>query len=293
MSLVRLQAPRTTRRAKHVYHATRPTADSRADSHRVSHPQEAVYPALPALARGSACPLKLDKTGKKLVFPHTTQVIIRDIDPPQGKPITVQLYKEHGYSVTTATMAPSGCYVASGDNKGNLRIWACDNPDQIMKLETVLFSGPILDVAWSADSQRLIGVGAGANMFGKVIMWDSGNSVGEIGGHTKQINSCAFKPTRPFRIVTGGEEGKVNYYEGPPFKFKATPKTHERFVNTVRFSPDGARFFSSSSDMSIAVYDGKEGTLIVEKKVRARCHGRRCGRCARSAVRGSDEGRVG
>jgi len=93
--------------------------------------------------------------------------------------------------------------------------------------------------------------------------------VGEIGGHTKQINSCAFKPTRPFRIVTGGEEGKVNYYEGPPFKFKATPKTHERFVNTVRFSPDGARFFSSSSDMSIAVYDGKEGTLIVEKKVHA------------------------
>jgi len=230
---------------------------------------EAVYPAFPALARGSACPLKVDKTGKKLLFPHDRQVIIRDIDPAQGKPIAVQLYKDHGYPVTAATMAPSGCYVASGDNKGTVRIWACDNPDQILKLETPLFAGQVLDIAWSADSQRLIGVGAGANSFGKVIMWDSGNSVGEIGGHTKQINSCAFKTTRPFRIATGGEEGKVNFYEGPPFKFKATPKTHERFVNTVRFSPDGARFFSSSSDASVAVYDGKEGTLIIEKKVHA------------------------
>ena len=70
-----------------------------------------------------------------------------------------------------------------------------------------------------------MGVGMGAQLMGKVIMWDSGNSVGEISGHMKKINACSYKSTRPFRIVTGGEEGKVNFYEGPPFKYKATPKT--------------------------------------------------------------------
>jgi len=125
----------------------------------------------------------------------------------------------------------------------------------------------VLDLAWSGDSQRLLGCGDGSQVYGKVIMWDSGNSVGEISGHAKKVNSCAFKSSRPFRLVTGGEDNKVNFYEGPPFKYKATVKTHERFVNMVRFSPDGARFFSVSSDMFVAVYDGKDGSLTLEKKV--------------------------
>ena len=41
-------------------------------------------------------------------------------------------------------------------------------------------------------------------------MWDSGNSVGEVGGgHIKKIVSCAYKPTRPFRVVTGSEDLKA------------------------------------------------------------------------------------
>ena len=50
-------------------------------------------------------------------------------------------------------------------------------------------------------------------------MWDSGNPVGEFDGISKRCNSCDFKPSRPFRIVTGAEDFKTNLYEGPPFKF--------------------------------------------------------------------------
>ena len=41
---------------------------------------------------------------------------------------------------------------------------------------------------------------------------------------------------------------QVNFYEGPPFKFKGTAKSHERFPNCVRYSPDGQKFFSVGSD---------------------------------------------
>ena len=44
--------------------------------------------------------------------------------------------------------------------------------------------------------------------------------MGEFDGHSRRVLSCAFKPTRPFRIVTCGEDFLVNFYEGPPFKFK-------------------------------------------------------------------------
>ena len=194
---------------------------------------------------------------------------MRDVEPKADGTLGVMLYTQHSYPVTCACMAPSGCYIASGDDHGNLRVWACDTPDQILKLETPLFAGAILDIAWSGDSQRILAVGDGGAVFGKVIMWDSGNSVGEIAGHSKKINSCSFKTTRPFRLCTGGEDNKVGFFEGPPFKWKATPKTHDRFVNTTRFSPDGARFFSSSSDSVVAVYDGKDGSLTLEKKVHA------------------------
>ena len=54
----------------------------------------------------------------------------------------------------------------------------------------------------------------------QVFTWDSGNNVGEIAGHAKLLISCAFKTTRPFRIMTGSEDNSVILHEGPPFKLK-------------------------------------------------------------------------
>lgn len=76
--------------------------------------------------------------------------------------------------------------------------------------------------------------------------WDSGSNVGEFDGHSRRVLSCAFKPTRPFRIVTCGEDFLVNFYEGPPFKFKLssrsditkhTRKKEDRFSISVLFPP--------------------------------------------------------
>jgi len=52
--------------------------------------------------------------------------------------------------------------------------------------------------------------------------------VGEISGHSKFINNIAYKPTRPFRVVTAGEDKGVGFYEGPPFKYKSMFKVGPR-----------------------------------------------------------------
>eukprot|EP00966_Prymnesium_polylepis_P007807 179484-Prymnesium_polylepis.1 len=228
-----------------------------------------VIPCLPTLTRGQASPLKTSPDGKKLLYALGRTVVIRDVEPPAGGMIKAQLYTQHQYEVTAVAMAPSGCYMATGDKTGTMRIWACDNPEQILKLETAMFGGAILDIAWSPDNSRVAAVGDGREIFGKVIMWDSGNSVGEISGHSKKVNSCAFKQTRPFRICTGGEDGVVNFYEGPPFKFKALAARHTNFVNCVRYSPSGAYFFSVSNDMKLMLFDGKDGSLLKEHKPHA------------------------
>ena len=53
-----------------------------------------------------------------------------------------------------------------------------------------------------------------------MFLWDSGSSVGEITGHSKFINSIDYRPVRPFRVVTAGEDKSVGWFEGPPFRFK-------------------------------------------------------------------------
>ncbi|XP_020251813.1 actin-interacting protein 1-2-like [Asparagus officinalis] len=98
----------------------------------------------------------------------------------------------------------------------------------------------------------------------RAFMWDSGSTVGEFDGHSKRVLSCTFKPTRPFRVVTGGEDFIVNFYEGPPFKFKLSHREHTNFVNCVRYSPDGNRFITVSSDKKGVIYDGKTAEKIGE-----------------------------
>ena len=56
--------------------------------------------------------------------------------------------------------------------------------------------------------------------FGHVFMAETGTSVGEISGQSKPINSCDFRPARPFRLITGSEDNTIAVFEGPPFKFK-------------------------------------------------------------------------
>lgn len=50
--------------------------------------------------------------------------------------------------------------------------------------------------------------------FGHVFLVDTGTSNGDIMGPTKAINSCDFRPARPFRVITGSEDNSVAVFEG-------------------------------------------------------------------------------
>lgn len=179
-------------------------------------------------------------------------------------PALADVYTEHSCAVNVAKYSPSGFYIASGDASGKIRIWDTVNKEHILKNEFQPIGGPIKDIAWSADSQRMVVVGEGRERFGHVFMADTGTSVGEISGQSKPINSCDFRPARPFRIVTGSEDNTIGVFEGPPFKFKMTKQEHTRFVQAVRYSPDGKYFASAGFDGKVFLYDGTSSDLIGE-----------------------------
>lgn len=77
-----------------------------------------------------------------------------------------------------------------------------------------IISGRINDIAWDGDSQRIIAVGDGRERFGHCITADSGNSVGEISGHSSVINSVSIRQQRPLRAATGSDDSSVVFLHG-------------------------------------------------------------------------------
>lgn len=137
-------------------------------------------------------------------------------------------------------------------------MWDCTGSGTT-KGEYQIISGRINDLAWDGDSQRLIAVGHGKEKFGHCITADSGNSVGEIKGHTEQINCVSIRQQRPLRAATAGDDMSTVFYHGAPFKFNTSFKRHQRFVYGLAFSPDGSTLVSVGADRKIFLYDGKTG----------------------------------
>ncbi|GAB1519155.1 WD40 repeat-like protein [Rhizoctonia solani] len=146
----------------------------------------------------------------------------------------------------------------------SVRIWDIAGTDQTLKNEKKAISGRINDLAWDADSQRIIAVGDGKERFGVAFNAESGNSTGDITGHSKVLNATSIRHKRPFRAVTAGDDNTIVFYTGVPFKYDSIISTHTRFVQDVQFSPSGDVFASVGSDMKAFLYNGETGETLSE-----------------------------
>jgi len=216
--------------------------------------------ATPETFRGKPVHLGGDPKGDNILYGCGSTVVIRSLK----NPALCDTYSEHSKPCTVARYAPSGYYIASADTSGVVKIWDTTQAEHPLKLELKPLSGPILDMVWSDDSKRIVVVGEGREKYGAAFFWDSGASVGEITGHSKAICSVDFKQTRPYRVVTGSEDFGVNWFEGPPFKYKNSLKEHTRYVNCVRFNKQGTHFITVGSDKKGFIYDGKDATKVGE-----------------------------
>lgn len=228
-----------------------------------------LYPPQPATARSRATNISYDAVHDRIAYATGKSIIVRPLDP-NNTSIPVRQFTKHIYPTTVATFAPSGNYIASGDESGAVKIWdtalggdGSPFEQPYIKSEFQILSGPIRSIAWDADSSRIIAVGSGKDKFGHCFTWDSGNSIGEIQGHSDTVNSVDIKPQRPYRAATVGDDKALVFFTGPPFKFdKSIRGNHTNSVKVVKFSPDGKWLVSVGSDRIIVVYDGKTGEFV-------------------------------
>ncbi|KAI9875457.1 MAG: WD40 repeat-like protein [Pleopsidium flavum] len=216
-----------------------------------------IWAASPSTTRGQPTQLSADPKGERIAYASNKSIFLRSID---NSAISTQ-YTAHTAQTTVARFSPSGYYVASGDVSGSVRVWDCVGEGST-KGDYHIIGGRINDLAWDGDSQRIIAVGNGKERFGHCITADSGNSVGEISGHSSQINSVSIRQQRPLRAATGSDDTSIVFYHGAPFKFNTSLRgQHNNFVYGVAFSPDGANLVSVGADRKVCLYDGKSGEV--------------------------------
>jgi WD repeat-containing protein 1 (actin-interacting protein 1) len=148
-----------------------------------------------------------------------------------------------------------------------VRVWDCSpNGSGATKGEYAIISGRINDIAWDGDSQRVIAVGDGKQRYGHCVTADSGNTVGEITGHSAQVSAVSIRQQRPLRAATAGDDKNVVFYHGAPFKFNDIlgRGNHANYIYGVAFSPDGSHLVSVGGDKKIWIYDGKTGEVKTE-----------------------------
>ncbi|KAL1982540.1 hypothetical protein VTN96DRAFT_1197 [Rasamsonia emersonii] len=216
---------------------------------------EYIWAASPSTTRGQPTQLASDAKGERLAYASNKSIFLRSID----NPTIAKQYTEHKAQTTVARFSPSGFYVASGDASGTVRVWDCVG-EGITKGEYPIVTGRINDLAWDGDSQRIIAVGDGKQRYGHCFTADSGNSVGEIYGHTQPINSVSIRQQRPLRAAAAGDDKTLVFYHGAPFKFNTGIRDkHTNYIYGVAFSPDGSHLVSVGGDRRIWLYDGKTG----------------------------------
>ncbi|KAF4591811.1 WD40 repeat-like-containing domain protein [Ophiocordyceps camponoti-floridani] len=212
-----------------------------------------ILAAAPVTTRGQPTQLSADAKGQRIAYASGKSIFVRSIDDPAD----CREYTGHAAPTTVARFSPNGVKIASGDASGVLRVW---EPDVMASgHEYAIIAGRLNDVGWDGDSQRLIAVGDGKERFGRCITADSGNSVGEVIGHSKSVNAVAMRLQRPLRAATVGDDGNVVFYHGAPYKFNDKTALHRGFVLGAAYSPDGEMLVTVGADKRIQLYDGKTG----------------------------------
>ncbi|KAJ3079597.1 hypothetical protein HDU99_010511, partial [Rhizoclosmatium hyalinum] len=100
----------------------------------------------PATVRGHAVHLGEDPKGENFLYTNGRSVIIRNIK--NKDPYVSSAYTEHAAPATVARYSPSGFYIASGDERGNVRVWDTINAEHILKNEARALAGRVNDIAW-------------------------------------------------------------------------------------------------------------------------------------------------
>jgi len=220
-----------------------------------------MYGAIPRTERGISSYITADVKNDRFAYCATDHIVIRKISAPHE----CQVYRGMTAEPTCIRFSYNGMMACSGDASGFIKIWNTADMG-ITRLEQQILAGPIRDMAWSPDDQRLLIVGEGKGEYAVMIMADGGSRIGKLSGFTQGCISCDHRPERPFKMALISNDRNTAFWKGPPLKQEWCKEETDILARQLRYAPDGSHFISVGSGKCL-IYDGKTGERVKELPV--------------------------
>ena len=175
--------------------------------------------------------------------------------PPQSRPALRGPRfdsKGHGDIVWGVTFSLDGKRLASGKD-GTVRI--CDLVAELEIRKLPATSETWRSVAWSPDGQR---IAAGGNA--DVALWDTGNAVTRLRGHTAQVRGLAFRADSEV-LATSSCDKEIKLWDVPNRSALKTLTGHSGYASAVDLSRSGKRLVSGGWDQTLKVWNTESGKV--------------------------------
>lgn len=224
---------------------------------------------------------------------------LRRFTPANGSQVFAA---NHGAAVHDFSLSANGALLASAGEDGTVKLWTASNGAAQPNPVLTGFTGPVHQVAFSADSTRLIASGA---VPGEVHVFDVASRTLEqkfrghadsptavacagsdlplafsvsaaggvwqwpllhrrrIAGHSQPLTSIAALPGDSPQAITGSLDGTIRHWNLRTGQAIRT-MNHGAPVTDVAVRPDGERFASSSSNNTARLWNPANGASLAE-----------------------------
>jgi WD40 repeat protein/serine/threonine protein kinase len=158
----------------------------------------------------------------------------------------------HTGAVYDVAFSPDGKRLASGGEKGELKVWDAETGRQVFALPG--HTGFVRDVAFSPDGLRL--VSGGTDKAVKVWDLETGKEVLSLKGVSFPVSAVALSPDGR-RVAVAGDPEKVRLWDAVSGQEEKGSALDARHVRGLAFSPDGTRVVTSGELSMVRVWDLK------------------------------------
>lgn len=153
----------------------------------------------------------------------------------------------------TVTFSPDGSILATGNERGEVRLWDTRTRRPVGKALTG-HTGPVGALAFSPDGTLL----ASAGDDGVIRLWDMATrrTTGDpLVGHSGAVYSLAFHPDGRMLASGGGDSSVRLWHVLARKQISAEHVGHRQPVRAVAFSPDGRTLASAGEDAAVRFWD--------------------------------------
>jgi len=173
----------------------------------------------------------------------------------------------HSQIVTWIDFSPDGNRLVSCSHDYTIKLWDVEKGKLLREVPLshadLWRRGPPNRVEFSSDNQHIMAV----LNDGIIWIWDAETLQQEW--FIRRIHkggsiTASYSPDGK-RIVSGGQFGDLNIWDGTNGELKQTLRGHQKNVTSVAFSPDGKRIVSASADCTLKLWNAAEarGELLI------------------------------